>query len=924
MKSTYSFGPYFYFCIRNAQARALNETPRTLNLKIKSFLRTGSTQIMYQPTDLSETKRTKIAPSFPLPHERPIKSGEPDLLRRGRFVRSFARSLASAPRDESIVFGLYGEWGHGKSSILSLLKDEFDSPNFEYPHLVPIVIPFSPWVFSSREKLFSAFFEDIGNSLREHKGASDSDKAKARSEAWKTFGVTASVIGRTAGDIATIASIFDLSGTSLILSKLIKSATTNVEKSTKSAAEAAAKEATLSLEKSKDELSKIMKESEQPLLIILDDVDRLLPAELCELFQIVKALADIPNVHYLILAEEKKLTEHLSKIHPDPRYLEKIIQFTVKIPEASPSLITRYFCDGFKKIAHQFAPRYPDRFNDDFIRNLEENTLKGLFNNLREAKRCLGNIQLTFPIYCDETGHFKLHPVDFVVLHVIRVIDPIAYEIIRTNRNLISGSQHHSVSARGKLKLDKKKYQQDLETILATVPERTRDLYKTIVETNCNPTDITQKNNCRIQSEFAPSYFNTEETDLPPLGYKFTINIKNNLNSPDALKETLTQALEEHGISPIIENFMSEFDTQTWPKFLTTHQSLVTGLLVSLQTLGLSGRNETDIFGTSIAQYSDFILQHPEPEQTRRLFTNSVTESRNIRVASDLIKRFQLIGDKRPDIRANCYEPLVTAIADVTMPLIQEQASSNQLAIHSDFRDTQDVWLEFGDHENLKIWLENQCSNAEGLKEYLLSISNGFSDPSSSNDYQKRAFLLHYNDLIPFKDPSVMAKRCDELSTKAEKDDDKLIYETAAERFRKAAEFHVGRAYFLENHPEYLQTKSIEHSEALQYGHSIHVIRHTSTAVSIEDLVREFKISIGNAELKGGEYGDGHKALMITDSSEKTMQAIAEKLNEPAFYRLPAKTIREEVMLISTDLKARQYMGRTNHFFQPRKNTKKS
>ncbi len=51
----------------------------------------------------------------------------------------------------------------------------------------------------------------------------------------------------------------------------------------------------------KRELSDSLKDLEQPILVVLDDIDRLTSEEIRLLFQLVKANADFPNLVYLLL-----------------------------------------------------------------------------------------------------------------------------------------------------------------------------------------------------------------------------------------------------------------------------------------------------------------------------------------------------------------------------------------------------------------------------------------------------------------------------------------------------------------------------------------------------------------------------------------------------------------------------------------------
>ena len=73
--------------------------------------------------------------------------------------------------------------------------------------------------------------------------------------------------------------------------------------------------------------------------MVIDDVDRLTPQEIQELFQLIKANADFPNVVYLVLFERTTVENSVEKVlEVDGReYLEKIVQVGFDLPRASSS-----------------------------------------------------------------------------------------------------------------------------------------------------------------------------------------------------------------------------------------------------------------------------------------------------------------------------------------------------------------------------------------------------------------------------------------------------------------------------------------------------------------------------------------------------------------------------------------------------------
>jgi len=58
-------------------------------------------------------------------YDEPIQFLEQDLLSREKFIEDLQKGIESLPFDDSFVFGLYGSWGEGKTSVINLLKNKF-------------------------------------------------------------------------------------------------------------------------------------------------------------------------------------------------------------------------------------------------------------------------------------------------------------------------------------------------------------------------------------------------------------------------------------------------------------------------------------------------------------------------------------------------------------------------------------------------------------------------------------------------------------------------------------------------------------------------------------------------------------------------------------------------------------------------------
>ena len=86
----------------------------------------------------------------------PISKKEEDLLNRQPFVSRLARAIKNHHQNSSLVIGLQGEWGSGKSSLLNLLEKDLTRES-EDPEIR--VIRFQPWLFSTENDLVQQFFE---------------------------------------------------------------------------------------------------------------------------------------------------------------------------------------------------------------------------------------------------------------------------------------------------------------------------------------------------------------------------------------------------------------------------------------------------------------------------------------------------------------------------------------------------------------------------------------------------------------------------------------------------------------------------------------------------------------------------------------------------------------------------------------------
>jgi len=91
-------------------------------------------------------------------NDNPILSSSEDRLKRSKFSKQFGKALLKLDHSGSIVIGLCGPWGSGKSSILNLALEEITKTNKDKKH---IVFKFNPWNYVDQGNLISIFLTEL-------------------------------------------------------------------------------------------------------------------------------------------------------------------------------------------------------------------------------------------------------------------------------------------------------------------------------------------------------------------------------------------------------------------------------------------------------------------------------------------------------------------------------------------------------------------------------------------------------------------------------------------------------------------------------------------------------------------------------------------------------------------------------------------
>lgn len=254
------------------------------------------------------------------------RPAEIDTLGRHHFAKSLAHSLMSINAGDGLVVGIEGSWGTGKSTVIGFVKTQLTE--FGGSGKKPIIVDFNPWMVSNTGALVDALVTQIAASI--HLDTKSPEKSiKAGQKLFGYIGLlkhlkylkyvpAASFIGHAAEDIASMA------GTVGDGAKDAQDSLANMEKILP----------TFDLARRKAEVVEALRELDRPIVVIVDDLDRLPADEIRLTVQTIKAVADFPRTTYLLAYDREIVANALGNGNPATglSYLEKIVQVAYPIP----------------------------------------------------------------------------------------------------------------------------------------------------------------------------------------------------------------------------------------------------------------------------------------------------------------------------------------------------------------------------------------------------------------------------------------------------------------------------------------------------------------------------------------------------------------------------------------------------------------
>jgi predicted KAP-like P-loop ATPase len=372
--------------------------------------------------------------------DRPISLPQDDAFGLSSFADALATSLLQLSPRDGLVISIEGPWGAGKSSAIALVvriiqlrlliglgedRDELEKCTEDQLGVKWVekskqrnthIVRFNPWNFSGQENLVRAFFSELAAQIDVE------PNGKLKNAMNKLAGYLPSVAGGLAagGMLATgnlpAAAVAGAAG---------RAAGEAAEKAFKSES---------SLETAKKNLSSALREADQRIIVIIDDLDRLLPNEMRAVFSLVKSLGDLPNVIYLLSFDEgvvhKALAQSVERI--DPAFLEKIVQVPLKLPPPWRDELRQFLFSRLNAIIGDAKPADEQRWQ-----RMLTSAIEPYLETPRDVTRLVNTVQVIWP---NVVGDIDL--TDLIAITTLQLFDPGVYAVIRDEIEIITQADY--------------------------------------------------------------------------------------------------------------------------------------------------------------------------------------------------------------------------------------------------------------------------------------------------------------------------------------------------------------------------------------------------------------------------------------------------------------------------------------------------
>lgn len=580
--------------------------------------------------------------------EAPIRTTSEDRLRRADFANRIATVLSAVTPREGRVFAIRGGWGYGKSSLKNLITERLDDKQGAD------WLDFNPWQWGDSDTITRALFSQMAARL----GGRHAPGSVARGEKLRRYGAILTGSGTSINDFA--------GKTPLLAAVLTNASLVTVAAGIGFELPTVARVAAFFLaaavlmpmvghvisffapDRSKDSLNAVRKDLEErlstldrPLIVFVDDIDRLEPDQIRVLLRQVKANANLPNIVFVLLFQPSIVERALDPVAADDgrAFLEKIVQASFDLPAVPVSTVQKLFTADLSELVNAYATT-DNGFSPTRWGNAYHGCIQPMLSNLRDARRLISSIAVHLPLHVARDV-FEVNIVDFLLLETLRVFEPdLHHALFREERLLLRGARSRDD---GRREADKAA----AEELLARVNAERRDIVRETLKDLFPPLQaaydrveysegfqlnwLGEKRVCTTR--YFPRYFELQTAPGEMSESDFVAFV-----DAAATSDGLNAAIDEIEADGLLTSLAARLDEAVARLPLQHSAILVPGMFLIAERL--AGTEEMSVFSSawvSAWRSTDRFLERVAPERRGTLALNALRQTGAMSLAAMII-----------------------------------------------------------------------------------------------------------------------------------------------------------------------------------------------------------------------------------------------------------------------------------------------
>jgi hypothetical protein len=333
----------------------------------------------------------------------PVENPDHDDFQRVKFAERIAETLIKRRSQKSIVVGLYGKWGEGKSSVLHFIKRTLVEADDV------VVLNFNPWRFSDETQLLLNFFGELAKII----GQNLLTKKQRAVKGLSTY-------------VAPLVPSLKLGPVSADIGKSF---------------EALLKMAKPEVDEQRERIEELILESGKRVVVIIDDIDRLEKLQIQAVFRLVKLTADFVQTSYLLSFDDEMVARAIGEVFSSSaddadgsrtlaagqNFLEKIIQVPLRLPLARPDDLLQFCWNRLQEAFVETEITLDAATQERLVDALRSAVLPRL-TTPRLAVRFANAVQFGLPLLRGE-----VNTVDQILVEALHIFYPQLHQYVATH-----------------------------------------------------------------------------------------------------------------------------------------------------------------------------------------------------------------------------------------------------------------------------------------------------------------------------------------------------------------------------------------------------------------------------------------------------------------------------------------------------------